>query len=116
MGILDKYNKKPLFKYDNEKERNYINLQGLVNQFGINQVYTVHALFINTKSRFGDAPIIVTDEFMVNAPHHLLDVVQNMMNDTELINLINDRKVGFTIYGYQGRNGKGFSVEWVQQK
>ena len=28
MSILDKYNKKPMFKYDNGKEREYINLQG----------------------------------------------------------------------------------------
>lgn len=116
MSILDKYNKKPLFNYDNEKVRAYINLQGLVNQYGINQVYTVHALFINKKSRFGDSPIIVTDDYMVNAPHHLLDVVREMMNDNEVINLINNRQVGFTIYGYQGRNGKGFSVEWVELK
>ena len=116
MDILNKYNKKPLFRYDNEKEREYINLQGLVNRYGFNKVYVVQALFINKKSRFGDAPIIVTDDYMVNAPKHLLETVQRMLEDTELINLINERKVGFTIYGYNGRNGKGYSVEWVQAK
>lgn len=114
MSILDKYNKKPLFHYDNEKVRAYINLQGLVNQYGIKKVYTVHALFINKKSRFGDSPIIVTDDYMVNAPRHLLDVVREMLNDKEVIDLINNRRVGFTVYGYTGRNGKGYSVEWVE--
>lgn len=114
MSILDKYNKKRMFKYDNGKEREYINLQGLVNENGIDSVYPIHALFINTKSRYGDAPLIVIDDYMVNAPRHLLSVVEDMRNDPEIIELINKRKIGFKIYSYQGKNGSGFSVEWVQ--
>jgi hypothetical protein len=114
MSILDKYNKKRMFKYDNGKEREYINLQGLVNENGIDSVYTIHALFINTKSRYGDAPLIVIDDYLVNAPRHLLSVVEDMRNDPEVIELINKRKIGFKIYSYQGKNGSGFSVEWVQ--
>jgi hypothetical protein len=114
MSILDKYNKKSMFKYDNGKEREYINLQGLVNENGIDSVYTIHALFINTKSRYGDAPLIVIDDYLVNAPRHLLSVVEDMRNDPEVIELINKRKIGFKIYSYQGKNGSGFSVEWVQ--
>lgn len=114
MDILNKYNRKPTFIYDNEKERQYINLKGLYEKFGKEAIYPVHALFINTKSRFGDAPVIVTDDFIVNAPTHLLDTVKAMIEDVDIINLVNERKVGFKIYGYYGRNGKGYSVEWVQ--
>lgn len=114
MDVLGKYNRKPRFNYDNEKERSYINLQGLVEKYGKDKVYTVHALFINTKSRFGEAPIIVTDDYIVNAPKHLLDIVKTMINDVDIINLVNERKVGFKIYSYYGRYGKGYSVEWVQ--
>lgn len=113
MDILNKYNRKPMFIYDNEKEREYINLQTLFTTFGKDKVYTVHALFINTKSRFGEAPLIVTEDYMVNAPRHLLDTVKAMMDDKDVVNLINERKVGFKIYSYHGRNGKGYSVEWV---
>lgn len=113
MDILNKYNRKPMFIYDNEKEREYINLQTLFTTFGKDKVYTVHALFINTKSRFGEAPLIVTEDYMVNAPKHLLDTVKAMMDDKDVVNLINERKVGFKIYSYHGRNGKGYSVEWV---
>ena len=113
MDILSKYNRKPMFIYDNEKEREYINLQTLFTTFGKDKVYTVHALFINTKSRFGEAPLIVTEDYMVNAPKHLLDTVKAMMDDKDVVNLINERKVGFKIYSYHGRNGKGYSVESV---
>lgn len=113
MDILSKYNRKPKFNYDNEKHREYINLQKLFTTFGKDKVYTVHALFINKKSRFGDAPLIVTEDYKVNAPKHLLNTVKAMMEDKDVINLINERKVGFKIYSYHGRNGKGYSVEWV---
>ena len=113
MNILDKYNKKRFFEYDKTKEREYINLQNLFNLFGKDKVYVVHALFINKKSRFGDSPIIVTSDFLINAPKHLLETVQEMMNDSEVVRLINARKVGFKIYSYRGKNGMGYSVEWV---
>lgn len=115
MSILNKYNQKPLFEYDNEKERDYMNLKELVNNNGIKPVYEIHALFINTKSKYGDAPILVTDEYLVNAPQHLLNTVKDMMNDEEVIQLVNARKVGFSIYEYQGKNGHGYSVEWVEK-
>lgn len=112
MNILDKYNKR-VFEYDRTKEREYINLQNLFNHFGKDKVHIVHALFINTKSRFGDSPVIVTSDFMVNAPKHLLETVKQMISDSEVVKLINSRKVGFKIYSYRGRNGMGYSVEWV---
>ena len=113
MNILDKYNNKPLFDYDKTKEREFAKLQDLFNHFGKDKMYIVHALFINTKSRFGDSPVIVTSDFMVNAPKHLLDTVKEMMVDREVVKLINERKVGFKIYNYRGKNGTGYSVEWI---
>lgn len=115
MSILNKYNKKPIFEYDNTKERQYITLKELAEQFGINTVYDIHAMFTNTKSRFGDAPILVIEHHLVNAPQHLLSAVQGMMNDVEIIEMVNKRKVGFKIYSYQGKNGYGYSVEWVEK-
>lgn len=115
MSILNKYNKKPLFEYDNNKEHTFMKLKELVDKYGIDREYTVHALFINTKSKFGNAPIVVTDDYMVNAPHHLLDIVEEMREDEEVINLVNARKVDFKIYAYQGRNGNGYSIEWIEK-
>ena len=116
MSILNKYNRKPVFKYDNEKERNYTSLIELANEYGLKPVYEIHAFFINTKSKFGNAPIIVIENHFVNAPHHLLETVQNMIADEEIIQLVNDRKLGFKIYDYNGKNGHGYSVEWVEKK
>ena len=115
MNILDKYNKKPMFNYDNQKERSYITLRELVQKDGMGKVYEIHALFINTKSRFGESPIIVTENYFVNAPKHLTDTVKQMIDDNDVVELINNRQAGFSIYEYEGRNGHGYSVIWKQR-
>lgn len=114
MSILNKYNKKPLFNYDSEKEREYTKLETLHQQHGEDKKYQLQALFINTKSRYGNAPVLVTDRYMINAPQHLLETTQEMMKDIEFINMVNNGNVGFTIYEYKGKNGSGYSVEWIE--
>lgn len=112
--LLGQFNKRSLFEYDNEVERDYCKLQDLVECNGVDAVYTVEALFINTKSRFGNAPVLVTSQWLVNAPSHLTPTVQQMIQTPELVAQINARKVGFKVYQYTTNNRVCFSVEWVE--
>lgn len=117
MSILNKYNKKAIFEYDKEVQRDYTSLKDLVELNGIEKQYIVEALFINTKSKFGEAPVIVSGDWLVNAPKHLTDTVKHMQNDDDIVNLINKRLVVFTIYSYQDNNNvKRYSVEWMELK
>lgn len=117
MSILNKYNKKAVFEYDREVIRDYTTLSDLVELNGIEKQYIVEALFINTKSKFGEAPVIVSGEWLVNAPKHLTETVKQMQNDEEIVNLINKRLVTFKIYSYQDNNNvKRYSIEWVEVK
>lgn len=113
-NIINQYNKSSLFTYDSEVEREYTNLEDLYTGNGSDAVYTVEALFINEKSKFGHAPVIVSGGYLVNAPSHLLDTVVAMRSDTDFVSLVNDRKVGFKIYSYTNQYGVRYSVEWVQ--
>ncbi len=70
-------------------------------------------MYINTKSRYGDAPVVVTDECVVNLPSFLLDTVKEMIADDELTTAINSGMFGFKIYEYEGNNGYGLSVNWL---
>lgn len=114
-NLLNKYNKRSLFNYDKEIDRDYCKLVDLVECNGIEAVYTLEAIFINSKSKFGEAPILVTSQWLVNAPSHLINTVKQMMDDTEIVEMINQRKVGFKIYSYVDSNSViRFSVEWVE--
>lgn len=113
MSVLNKYNKKVSFQFDGDKERDFTNLKDLHASVG-KDVTVLEAIFINTKSRFGDAPTLVTSDKFVNAPQHLLKDAKEMLEDSEFINMVNERRVGFKIYSYEGKNGQGYSVEWVE--
>lgn len=113
MSLLNKYNKAPLFDFE-EKEREFMSLKDLAKKFGLKKQHVIQALFINNKSRFGDSPIIVTDAYNINAPHHLLDVVKDMMNDTQLVEAINKRRIGFELYTYKNEYGENLSIKWIE--
>lgn len=78
-------------------------------------VYPIRAIYINTKSKFGAAPVIATDEELVNAPAHLLDTCQEILHDDDAIKLINEGKAGFKIYIYHNDkfNTDCFGIEFV---
>lgn len=79
------------------------------------EVYPITAIYINTKSKFGAAPVIATDEYLVNAPAHLVDSCQEILNDDEAIQMINNGEAGFKIYIYHNDkyNTDCFGIEFV---
>lgn len=88
--------------------------------------YVVGALYINTKSKFGDSPVAVVmrnDEvngeeipgFCVNLPRHLVEDVREILSSDEAVEAINARKVGFTVRKYYSKayERDNFSITWV---
>lgn len=95
-----------------EKVREFKKLEELYKQQP-NARYTILAVFINTKGKFGDQGIFVTNDFQVNLPPHLLELSQDLRQDDEVIEAINNRQLAFEIYQYNGKNGKGYSINLV---
>ena len=116
-NLLGKFNGGNRFEYDKEVEREYINLKDLFTANGKEKTYPVHALFINKKSLFGDAPVIYSNEHIVNLPQHTLKTVEDIINNDEMVSAINERKIAFTIYTYSDVNKvTRYSVNWVLNK
>lgn len=95
-----------------EKERPFKKLEELHKQQP-NARYTILAIFINTKGKFGDQGVFITNDFQVNLPPHLLDLSQELRQDDEVIEAINNRELAFEVYQYNGKNGKGYSINLV---
>ena len=114
MSIANKYNKTKMFNFVIPTEYGYITLSELYSKNGKDKVYPIKAMYINKKSRYGDSPIVATDECLVNLPSHLLDTVKQMINDEEVVDAVNENKLGFTIYQYENKQNKElcFSVNW----
>lgn len=115
MGVANKYNKGARFDFQIPKEFHFQSLANLFENDGKGIVYNVRGLYINHKSKYGDAPVIVTDFCLVNVPKHLLDTCKAMLLDDDFISAVNAGKVGVTIYTYNVKNSDDlrYSVSWV---
>ena len=116
MSILNKYNNTATFDYDSEKERTFTTLKELYATNPEDTQFVVEALFINDKSHFGKAPVAVVGDCMVNFPQHLTDAVEDMRSNSDIVNLVNNHKVAFTIYEYKNKFGKAYGITWVELK
>ena len=114
MSFANRFNKGKKFDFDT-KDLEFTSLADLFNSNGQAEVYTLKAIFINTKSKFGDTPVFATPDFLVNAPSHLLDTVKEILADNDAIDSINKNKVGFSIYPYTSErfNVETFGIKFI---
>ena len=114
MSFANRFNKGRKFDYSTEGLE-FTSLADLYNSNGGDKEYVLKAVFINTKSKFGDTPVFASEYFLVNAPQHLLDTVKDILSDNDAINDINNNKVGFTIYPYKSEkfNVDTFGIKFV---
>lgn len=117
MSFASKYNKGGnVFNIDTEGWTEYRDLKSLLKENGPDKEYPVHGFYINRKSQYGDAPVIISDGFYVNAPRHMLDDVIKIMGDAEAIDAVNNGLVAFKVRTYEAKNynnKKCYGVEFV---
>lgn len=115
MSIAAKFNRSNPFTYEVPENLPYTSLKDLYAFGGKDKSYKVHALFINTKGKFDDAPVAVLDDCIANFPAHTLDVVKEICADEEAVSAINAGKFGFTIKEYSTKNSKDpcYSPTWI---
>lgn len=92
-----------------EKQRPFKKLSDLIE----GKKYTILAVFINTKGKFGNQGVLITDDYQINLPHHLLELSEDLRQDEEVIQAINNRELAFETYSYNGKNGQGYSINLV---
>ena len=112
--FASKFNKMRKFDVDTTNFE-YESLADLYNDNGADKVYPLTAIYINRKSKFGDAPVLATDSCFVNAPSHMMDVATEILADDEAIASINNGEVGFKIYVYTNTkfNRDCFGINFV---
>lgn len=114
--IINKYQTSlPNFDFP-EQEREFISLKELYKSNG-DKPYTLQAIFINDKSKFGDAPVFYIDGYMVNIPQHELVMAQEARQDDEFVEAVNNGLIGFKPYEFQNKQKQtGYGVELVNMQ
>lgn len=87
------------FSKYNRAGQEYKTLGGLFEE-DPNLIHPICSIYINDKSKFGDAPVIVSDGYNINLPKHMTATVQEMIADPEAMALIRAGKVGIKVYEY----------------
>lgn len=113
MSYLEEYNTSGgNFDFDTPESFKYKNLRDLYAP-NIDNTFKLNAMFINTKSIYGDAPVFVTDNELVNIPQHETENVKRMIADERVIIDANNGNLGFEIYEYDSKKyGKQHSIRF----
>lgn len=112
MSFAEKYNKHGIFKVTTAGLP-YVKLEQLFNENGAEKIYTLQAIYINTRSKFGDAPVAVIEGAIVNWPSHMTNQVKEILADKEAIEAIKNGFAGFTIYTYPSHGKTCYGVKFV---
>ena len=77
------------------------------------KVFQIQGLYINKKSKYGDAPVAICDICFVNLPAHMLDECLAILKSEEDIQDIKDGLVGFVIEPYESEGNTCYGIRWV---
>lgn len=113
-SLMSKFNNTNVFGIDTSDYK-YTNLATLYNT-DPEAKHKVLGLFVNTKGKYGSEPnAIIENNLIVNLPRHLLETVNELLDDDRYIDYIKAGHVGFTIYQYHSSkyNKDAYSVTWL---
>lgn len=113
MSIADRYNKGGRFNFEIPEEFEFVSLEDLYKKNGEKEAYFIMAYFFHNKGKFGKQTVIATTNELVNAPSHLTEMFEEMRNDSEVVDAVNNAKLGFTIYEYQNSYGTNYSLSLI---
>lgn len=100
------------FDYEMNENHSYKKLEELYKE-NKDGIYIIRMFYTNTKSKYGNNEVVVTDDYIVNLPKHLTEKVNEICDNDEYLKLINEGKLAFNIYEYEYNNGKlAYSVNW----
>ena len=102
-----------LFTFEAPEHFEYKSLADIAAEKGLDAIHKINAIYINKKGKYGDQPVLATDSELVNAPHHLLESVLDILEDAESVATINNGHAGFKIYSYENKHGTNYALEWA---
>lgn len=80
-------------------------------------IYILRGVYINRRSRYGDAPVAILDKCFVNLPSYLLQTCEEMLADDETVEDIKAGRAGFEVETYTSKEGRlCYGVRWLDIK
>lgn len=117
VSFASRYNRGRKFDFD-PKGLPYKTLKDLYAGDGGDKVYTLRALYINTKSKYDPNPVAGIDGALIDLPAYMTDTVREILADKDAIEFINDSGVGFNVREYSNdkHNTICYTIDFVDLK
>jgi len=113
-GLMSRFNNTNVFGIDTSDYK-YVGLKELFDT-DPEAHHKVLGFFVNSKGKFGPEPnAIIDNKLIVNLPRHLLDTVNELLDDDKYIEYIKQGHVAFNVYQYHSNkyNKDAYSVTWL---
>jgi hypothetical protein len=102
---IEKFNKNAVvFRHQPKPGAPYFKLEELYKNNGPDKIYPLLGLYINKTSKYGPQPVIFTAAWYANAPSHMVEQCEGILQDPETIDQINAGLCGWQIYTYEDSN------------
>ena len=113
MGIANKYNRQGnRFTAELPEDLPFLKLSELGET---NTPLIILSMWINTKGKYGEHPVVATPSGLVDFPNSMAETVKEMIKDDEVIDAVNNRKLGFTVRKYHTNkyNRDAYTADFV---
>lgn len=116
MSFASRHNRGTLYNVDTTGYE-YVKPTDLLKRMSEDTVYQIAGLYVNTKSKFGPAPVAIVPEYhiLVNLPSHMTEEVFEILGNASDVEAINNGLVGIQFERYTSRkyNSECVGVNWV---
>ena len=116
MGIANKYNRSGnRFTAEIPEDLPFMKLSELGETDTPGTLYIILSMWINTKGKYGEHPVVATSQGLVDFPNSMTETVKEMIKDDEVIDAVNNRKLGFTVRKYHTNkyNRDAYTADFV---
>lgn len=113
MGIANKYNRQGnRFTAELPEDLPFMRLSELGDT---NTPFIILSMWINSKGIYGAHPVVATPSALVDFPKTMTGTVKEMIKDAEVIDAVNNRKLGFTVRKYHSNkyNRDAYTADFV---
>ena len=112
MSFAARHSKGSIFQCNTEGF-DYYKLVDLYDSKKPDKVFPIQGIYINKKSKYGDAPVAICETCFVNLPAHMLEECQAILKSDEDIQDIKAGLVGFVIEPYESEGNTCYGIRWV---
>lgn len=115
MSFAKKYNKGNIIFDIDIKDFNFMDGYDFIKEYS-DEVKKIDGLYINTKGMYDDHPvaIIESEKILVDLPSHMTETVNDILKDSESIDLIKKGLIGIKAHKYVDKkyNKDCVGFEW----